>query len=98
MDEIKILKATIKMQDTEMIDLRNKMNNVWDEYQLFHNSMAKKEEEFNEILNEVQNKLVFVQMNGDNLKKANEELHRINHANQDLYKQLQLEIKEKDEQ
>jgi len=37
-------------------------------------------------------------MNGDNLKKANEELHRINHANQDLYKQLQLEIKEKDEQ
>jgi len=53
MDEIKILKATIKMQDTEMIDLRNKMNNVWDEYQLFHNNMAKKEEEFNEILNEV---------------------------------------------
>jgi len=46
--------------------------------------MAKKEEEFNEILNEVYNKLVFVQMNGENLKKANEELHRINHANQEL--------------
>lgn len=36
-------------------------------------------------------------MNGDNLKKANEELHRINHANQDLYKSLKNAIKEKDD-
>lgn len=35
-------------------------------------------------------------MNGENLKKANEELHRINHANQELYKQLKTALREKD--
>lgn len=37
-------------------------------------------------------------MNGENLKKANEELHRINHANQELYKQLKITLREKDGQ
>jgi len=83
MEEIKLLKSTLSFQDSELIETRTKLNDIYNEYHEFQTKISLKEDQFNEILNEVYNKLIFVQKKGDELRLSNEELVKVNHTNQE---------------